>query len=185
MNVRRIFSECTDRVQLRPHQADGPQVTVSLKLWQVLLVIALALLAAGFSAGRYAFPAGGGAKYVAIDAGNGWGTVYFSGSAAASEFKSRLGQIDELLLGFSNRADRSAAQASVRAAIPSIEAYYADNNTYAGADAPYLQSTYDQGLEDITIQYADSTTYCLEATAGSETWSKSGPGADIVSGSCL
>ena len=35
-------------------------------------------------------------------------------------------------LGFRDRAHDSAAQANVRAAVPSAEAYFADNGTYAG-----------------------------------------------------
>ena len=38
-------------------------------------------------------------------------------------------------LKFRDRANKSAAQANVRASIPAIEAFYADNNTYAGANA--------------------------------------------------
>ena len=33
-------------------------------------------------------------------------------------------------LGFKDRANKTAAQANVRSAIPAAEAYYADNNTY-------------------------------------------------------
>ena len=42
-------------------------------------------------------------------------------------------------LGFRDRANRTAAQANVRSAVPAVEAYYADNGTYVGmnlADAP-------------------------------------------------
>ena len=87
-------------------------------------------------------------------------------------------------LKFRDRANKSAAQANVRASIPAIEAFYADNNTYAGATLTYLQTTYDQGVKNITIQSSSSTTYCIESTVGSETWKKSGPGADILTGSC-
>ena len=38
-------------------------------------------------------------------------------------------------LGFKARAEKSAARANVRAAMPAVEAYYADNNTYAGMTA--------------------------------------------------
>src|SRR5215218_163667 len=67
-------------------------------------------------------------------------------------------------LKFRDRANKSAAQANVRASIPAIEAYFADNN--------------------IVIQSATSTTYCIESTVGAETWKKTGPGSDIVTGSC-
>jgi type IV pilus assembly protein PilA len=87
-------------------------------------------------------------------------------------------------LKFRDRANKSAAQANVRASIPAVEAYYADNNTYAGATLSYLQTTYDAGVKNITIQSAGSTTYCIESTVGAETWKKSGPGADILTGSC-
>ena len=87
-------------------------------------------------------------------------------------------------LKFRDRANKSAAQANVRASIPAVEAYFADNNTYAGATLAYLQTTYDAGVKNIVIQSATSTTYCIESTVGSENWNKSGPGADIVTGAC-
>jgi type IV pilus assembly protein PilA len=87
-------------------------------------------------------------------------------------------------LKFRDRANTSAAQANVRASIPAVEAYYADNNTYAGATLSYLQSTYDQGVKNIVIQSVTSTTYCIESTVGAETWKKAGPGSDILTGSC-
>jgi len=87
-------------------------------------------------------------------------------------------------LKFRDRANKSAAQANVRASVPAIEAYFADNNTYAGATLSYLQTTYDQGVKNISIIAATSTTYCIQSTVGSETWNKSGPGADILTGAC-
>jgi prepilin-type N-terminal cleavage/methylation domain-containing protein len=85
---------------------------------------------------------------------------------------------------FRDRANKSAAQANVRSSIPAVEAYFADNNTYAGATLAYLQTTYDQGVKNIVIQSATATTYCVQSVVGSETFKKSGPGADIVSGTC-
>src|SRR4026208_1659146 len=60
-------------------------------------------------------------------------------------------------LKFRDRANKAAAQANRRAAIPAIEAYYADNNTYAGATLSYLQTTYDAGVKNIVVQSATST----------------------------
>ena len=85
---------------------------------------------------------------------------------------------------FRDRANKSAAQANVRSSIPAVEAYFADNNTYAGATLAYLQTTYDQGVKNIVIQSATTTTYCVQSTVGAETFNKNGPGADIVTGVC-
>jgi type IV pilus assembly protein PilA len=85
---------------------------------------------------------------------------------------------------FRDRANKSAAQANVRASIPGAEAYYADNNTYAGMTLGVLQGSYDQGIKDITVVSATSTTYCIESTRGAETWKKAGPGSDIVTSAC-
>jgi type IV pilus assembly protein PilA len=64
------------------------------------------------------------------------------------------------------------------------KAYFADNNSYSGATLAYLQTTYDQGVKNIVIQSATATTYCVQSTVGAETFKKSGPGADIVTGTC-
>jgi type IV pilus assembly protein PilA len=85
---------------------------------------------------------------------------------------------------FRDRANKSAAQANVRSSIPAVEAYFADNNTYAGATLAYLQSTYDQGVKNIVIQSASLTSYCVQSTVGAETFKKAGPGADILTGAC-
>ena len=87
-------------------------------------------------------------------------------------------------LKFRDRANKSAAQANVRASIPAIEAFYADNNSYTGATLSYLQTTYDAGVKNIVVQSVSSTTYCIESTVGAEVWKKTGPGSDIVTGSC-
>ena len=87
-------------------------------------------------------------------------------------------------LKFRDRANKSAAQANVRASIPAIEAFYADNNTYTGATLSYLQTTYDAGVKNIVVQSVSSTTYCIQSTVGAEVWKKTGPGSDIVTGAC-
>ena len=94
-------------------------------------------------------------------------------------------------LSFRDRANNSAAKANVRAAVPAMEAYNADNTGtgasagYAGATVTAL-STYDSAIvpTKLTIQSADSVTYCMQSTVGSATWKKAGPGADIVTGAC-
>jgi hypothetical protein len=96
------------------------------------------------------------------------GCFYFPGTFGASGGES---------------AEASAAQANVRGAIPAIEAYYADNNTYSGVTVATLQE-YDYGVKDVRIAMANDQTYCVESTAGGETYSKAGPAADILPGPC-
>ena len=85
---------------------------------------------------------------------------------------------------FRDRANDSAAKANVRATIPAIEAFFADYNTYAGATPTFLQTNYDQGIKNITIPTATSSTYCIQSVVGGQTWRKNGPAADLENTNC-
>lgn len=74
-------------------------------------------------------------------------------------------------LGFKDRANQRAAEADVRSAVPSAEAYYADtalgNGSYTGMTIAKLK-TVDQGLklgQEPTIS-ADGKSYCLQMSVG-------------------
>jgi type IV pilus assembly protein PilA len=83
-----------------------------------------------------------------------------------------------------DRSARAAAQANVRASVPGIEAYFADNRTYVGMTLAGLQASYDAGIKNITLGTLSATDYCVQSTVGAYTYNKSGPEADIVSGAC-
>ena len=87
-------------------------------------------------------------------------------------------------LKFKDRANTSAAEANVRAAVPGMEAYSADHNGYTGVDSAVLQASYDAGIKHIHVAQASVTTYCIDSTVGPSTYHKSGPAADIVTGPC-
>ena len=89
-------------------------------------------------------------------------------------------------LSFRTRANKSAAQANVRAAVPGMEAFNADHATgYVGVNLAKLQASYDAGIKNVTIRAATQGGYCLENTIpGTVTYHKSGPAGDIKSGSC-
>ena len=89
-------------------------------------------------------------------------------------------------LSFRTRANRSAAQANVRAAVPGMEAFNADHSTgYVGVNLAKLQGSYDAGIKNVTIRAASRGGYCLENTVpGTVTYHKSGPSGDIKSGAC-
>ena len=96
-------------------------------------------------------------------------------------------------LSFRDRANNSAAKANVRASIPAIEAYNADNtgtgnsSGYAGMTVSYLRDNYDSELVTTKLDFPNaptSVTYCIQSTVGGKTWSKNGPGAAIVNAVC-
>src|SRR5947209_9271816 len=68
-------------------------------------------------------------------------------------------------LSFKNRANASAAQANVRAAVPGIEAFN-DNHAsgYTRATLTKLQLAYDAGIKNIKILRPTNTSYCIQNT---------------------
>jgi type IV pilus assembly protein PilA len=88
-------------------------------------------------------------------------------------------------LGFKDRANKSAAKANVRAALPAIEAFYSDNGTYVGATIAKLKASYDAGVSLSTIKSQSTTAYCAQAVSGSRTAHRTGPsGAITLTGAC-
>ena len=98
-------------------------------------------------------------------------------------------------LSFKDRANKQAAQANVRAAVPAVEGYAADNNGTAGdkdgdpttsgytnLNDTYLYS-YDQSLNGkVHIDSAQSTqtNYCLYSQVASFEYYKLGPAGVIT-----
>jgi type IV pilus assembly protein PilA len=76
-------------------------------------------------------------------------------------------------LGFKDRANKRAASADVRAAVPSAEAYFSDTGSYAGMNVTLLTGI-DSGLslnlgtdaKPGVVLSALQTTYCLQKTVG-------------------
>ena len=87
-------------------------------------------------------------------------------------------------MGFRDRAQQTAAQANVRAAVSAVETYYADNNTYVDMDMDALRSI-DAGLKLTTVSQQTATSYCISSDGASNgKWfsGKKGPAADITKG---
>jgi type IV pilus assembly protein PilA len=85
-------------------------------------------------------------------------------------------------LGFKDRAKRGAAEANVRAAVPAVEAYYADNGGYTGMTGAGLVAI-DGGIK-ATVVSAGATTYCISNTQGTFTYYKNGPAGEITTTAC-
>ena len=91
-------------------------------------------------------------------------------------------------LGFKTRANDAAAKANLRAAIPSAEAYFADNGTYVGL-TPAAMTAVDSGISgSLTVPagaWLTATTYCLQEVQGGQIWHvrRPTPGT-FLSGAC-
>jgi hypothetical protein len=140
-------------------------VTLELRKWHVAVLALLAVATLGLASGKFFFNTTATREVVR--------TVTVEDPSVAKALGSAL-----------ERGAESTSQTNVRASIPAVEAYFADNNSYAGMTLSYLQTTYDQGIQDVSIVRASTNTYCVESTTGSAAWHKEGPGADIVAGHC-
>jgi type IV pilus assembly protein PilA len=79
-------------------------------------------------------------------------------------------------IGFKDRAADRTAQANLRSAMPSAEAYYADFRTYVGLD-PAAMRAVDAGLSPtLTVVSAGTASYCIAETIDGRVWSVAGPG---------
>lgn len=142
-------------------------MSVEIKVWQLVTVIALVAVAAGVVIGHS-----------------------FTGSATSDSTKrSSTNSTDKAYKQQFARVHRqelkSAAEANVRAAVPAMEAYYADHDQYTGVTLKKLQTQYDAGVRNIAIVSANASTYCIENTAPAAfTYHRSGPAGDILPGAC-
>lgn len=87
-------------------------------------------------------------------------------------------------ISFRDRAERTAAEANLRAALPAVEVYYTDNDSsYDGMNLAALQAI-DAAIVDVRVVQAAGDTYCIEAgrDGSAEEAFKDGPDSPIVSG---
>jgi type IV pilus assembly protein PilA len=101
-------------------------------------------------------------------------------------------------LGFRDRANNSAAQSNVRAAVPAVEAYFSDNNGTADDADNAAGTTGYQGMtvgwlddidatisaDSLAVTSAGQTTYCITDTEGNATARKNGPSARVELATC-
>ena len=87
-------------------------------------------------------------------------------------------------LGFKDRANQKAADSDVRSAIPSAEAYYADNGNYTGMDLSALRGI-DVGTKIDTVKIVTSQTYCLDKTVGGKSAHATRGAGAVSSGNVL
>jgi hypothetical protein len=81
-------------------------------------------------------------------------------------------------------AAEAQARADIRAAIPAIEAFRADNGTFAGVTVSGLRTTYDVRVPDVGIVVMSPDSYCVESDVEGLVFSKESPRADVLPGPC-
>ena len=78
----------------------------------------------------------------------------------------------------------ATAEANVRSAVPSIEAFYADHGTYLGATIAALRE-FDPGIgSTVAVGWVSSGRYCVQSTVAAQTASFTGPGGEVAPGAC-
>jgi prepilin-type N-terminal cleavage/methylation domain-containing protein len=72
-------------------------------------------------------------------------------------------------LGFKDRANQKAADADIRASLPSIEALYADRGTYSSLKLTKIRASYDSGAKFKGHSLQDTgQTYCVSIQVGNK-----------------
>ena len=154
---------------------------MTVKLWQVVAAIAASTLLVGIGFGRYVVPK---------DPVNSTGKTFEQHLNDA--YTARRGDVQAQrriaerygATTTTTTPDSETVAGYVRAAIPALEAWYADHGAYTGATLPELQLKYDAGVRHIEIRSAGPTTYCIQSTVGSISYFKAGPAADVLAGTC-
>jgi type IV pilus assembly protein PilA len=92
-------------------------------------------------------------------------------------------------LGFKKRAEQNAAASDMRAAIPSIEAWYSDHSTYTGVSQANLAASYDQGVSDYIVvtptNGGANYTIAFSKPGGCTVAAETGPGPDLEKSSLV
>ena len=86
--------------------------------------------------------------------------------------------------GARERAHDATAKSNIRTAIPAIEAYRADDGTYAGMTEAGLKSQYSPGVQGIVVVSTGGNAYCVRASEGGRAWFKLGPDGPITQTVC-
>jgi hypothetical protein len=75
------------------------------------------------------------------------------------------------------------AAASVRSAIPAIEAYRADRGSYVGLTLAKMRS-YDRALRGVAVKRASKSGYCIQSTAAGPIVHYAGPRGPVRKARC-
>jgi len=84
-------------------------------------------------------------------------------------------------LGFRSGSADGKTKASLRAAMPAADAYFADHRTYKGLDSTDLIRIDPRVSLTVAVTSAKKRSDCLTENVGGKTWSVRGPNPKLVS----
>jgi prepilin-type N-terminal cleavage/methylation domain-containing protein len=87
-------------------------------------------------------------------------------------------------VGFRDHAHVAVAKSNVRAIMPAIESYNADNRGYDNMTLDLLKTNYDQAIDlaKYSLSGVTATSFCISSTSAGQTFRKVGPSGTIVAG---
>jgi type II secretory pathway pseudopilin PulG len=83
-------------------------------------------------------------------------------------------------LGLRGGSADGKTKASLRAAMPAADAYFADRRTYAGLDSTDLLRIDPRVSLTVAVTSAKKRTYCLTESIDGKTWSVKGPNPKAI-----
>ena len=85
------------------------------------------------------------------------------------------------LMAEASPSNGDAARANLEGAVPAVEAYFAQNGTYEGLNLAAIDPA---SAGAVAVVSATTTSYCIQSTVGTDTYSKRGPTGGVVPGAC-
>jgi type II secretory pathway pseudopilin PulG len=84
------------------------------------------------------------------------------------------------VLGLRGGSADGATKASLRAAMPAADAYFADHGSYTGLDSTDLIRIDPRVSLTVSVTSAKRRSYCLTENVNGKTWSVRGPNPQLV-----
>jgi Tfp pilus assembly protein PilE len=87
-------------------------------------------------------------------------------------------------LSLKDRANRAVARANVVTAVPTVEAYYVDNQSYTGMTWAALHAINSGVSPTLELETVEAQRYCISDSSGNVTFHKEGPAGLVGEGGC-
>lgn len=163
---------------MNPHHLTATKTAPKVIRRRYVIALILALLLGFWATGR--------ADSALAPMGLNYGDCYqvaLTGSEICGDAAQHIkaNKTDQAVAALRTSAD---TQASVRAAVPAAEVYYADHNTYAGLTAAAMHDIDTTISSDVTVGSATSSSYCIQTAHDGVAYHFAGPGGAVLPGAC-